>query len=143
VPPKKKVIAVVKIQLPAGGATPAPPVGTALGPHGVQTMEFCKQYNAATENQRGTIVPVEITIFEDRSFSFILKTPPTPALIREAVGLDKGAATAGREKAGSITDAQIAEIAKIKMPDLNTDDIESAKRQVAGTVRSMGVAVEG
>ncbi|HEV2361061.1 MAG TPA: 50S ribosomal protein L11 [Acidimicrobiales bacterium] len=142
-PKKKKVLAVVKIQLPAGSATPAPPVGTALGPHGVQTMEFCKQYNSATENQRGTIVPVEITIYEDRSFSFILKTPPTPALIREAVGLEKGAAATGREQAGTITDAQIAEIAKIKMPDLNTDDIESAKRQVAGTARSMGVAVQG
>src|ERR1039457_4788781 len=102
---KKKVPAVVKIQLPAGSATPAPPVGTALGPHGVQTMEFCKQYNAATESQRGTIVPVEITIYEDRTFTFILKTPPTPALIREAVGIAKGATAAGRERAGSITDA--------------------------------------
>jgi len=142
-PPKKKVLAVVKIQLPAGSATPAPPVGTALGPHGVQTMEFCKQYNSATENQRGTIVPVEITIFEDRSFSFILKTPPTPSLIREAIGLEKGAAATGREQAGTITDAQVTQIAKVKMPDLNTDDIESAKRQVAGTARSMGVAVQG
>ena len=140
---KKKVLAVVKIQLPAGGATPAPPVGTALGPHGVQTMEFCKQYNAATENQRGTIVPVEITIFEDRSFSFILKTPPTPVLIRQAAGLDKGAATAGRERAGTITDGQLAEIARTKMPDLNTEDLEAAKKQVAGTARSMGVLVEG
>jgi large subunit ribosomal protein L11 len=142
-PAKKKVLAVVKIQLPAGSATPAPPVGTALGPHGVQTMEFCKQYNQATENQRGTIVPVEITIYEDRSFSFVLKTPPTPALIREAAGLGKGSTAAGRERAGSITDAQIAEIARIKMPDLNTDDVDSAKRQIAGTARSMGVAVEG
>jgi large subunit ribosomal protein L11 len=140
---KKKVLAVVKIQLPAGSATPAPPVGTALGPHGVQTMEFCKQYNAATENQRGTIVPVEITIFEDRSFSFVLKTPPTPSLIREAVGIDKGATAAGREQAGSITDAQITQIATVKLPDLNTDDIEAAKRQVAGTARSMGIAVQG
>ncbi|MDE3086040.1 MAG: 50S ribosomal protein L11 [Acidobacteriota bacterium] len=140
---KKKVLAVVKIQLPAGGATPAPPVGTALGPHGVQTMEFCKQYNAATENQRGTVVPVEITIFEDRSFSFILKTPPTPVLIRQAAGLDKGAAAAGRERAGTITDGQLAEIARTKMPDLNTEDLEAAKKQVAGTARSMGVLVEG
>ena len=140
---KKRTLAIVKIQLPAGGATPAPPVGTALGPHGVQTMEFCKQYNAATENQRGTIVPVEITIYEDRSFSFVLKTPPTTALIREAVGIDKGATAAGREKAGAITDAQITEIAKVKLPDLNTRDIESAKLQVAGTARSMGIAVEG
>jgi large subunit ribosomal protein L11 len=131
----------VKIQLPAGQATPAPPVGTALGPHGVQTMEFCKQYNAATESQRGTIVPVEITIFEDRSFSFILKTPPTPVLLREAAGAEKGAATAGKEAVGTITDAQLAEIAQIKMPDLNANDLESAKRQIAGTARSMGISV--
>ena len=142
-PPKKKVLAVVKIQLPAGGATPAPPVGTALGPHGVQTMEFCKQYNAATENQRGTVVPVEITIYEDRSFSFVLKTPPAAILIRQAAGLEKGATAAGREQAGTITDAQVTEIARVKLPDLNTEDIESAKRQVIGTARSMGVAVSG
>jgi large subunit ribosomal protein L11 len=141
VPPKKRILTVVKIQLPAGGATPAPPVGTALGPHGVQTMEFCRQYNAATENQRGQVVPVEITIFEDRSFSFILKTPPTPVLIREAAGVEKGASTAGREEAGSITADQVAEIAKVKLPDLNTDDLEAAKLQVEGTARSMGVAV--
>ncbi len=97
-PPKKRVLAMVKIQLQAGSATPAPPVGTALGPHGVQTMEFCKQYNAATESQRGTVVPVEITIYEDRSFTFVLKTPPTPVLLRQAAGLDKGSATAGREQ---------------------------------------------
>jgi large subunit ribosomal protein L11 len=142
-PPKKKVLAVVKIQLPAGGATPAPPVGTALGPHGVQTMEFCKQYNAATENQRGTIVPVEITIYEDRSFTFVLKTPPAPVLIRQAAGIDKGSDSSGRSQAGTITDAQLAEIATTKLPDLNTDDLEAAKRQVAGTARSMGVAVSG
>ena len=140
-PPRKRVLAMVKIQLPAGGATPAPPVGTALGPHGVQTMEFCKQYNAATENQRGSIVPVEITIYEDRSFSFVLKTPPTPSLVREAAGLDKGAALTGREHVGTITDAQLTNIATIKLPDLNTDDIEAAKRQIAGTARSMGVTV--
>jgi len=140
---KKKVLAVVKIQLPAGSATPAPPVGTALGPHGVQTMEFCKQYNAATENQRGTIIPVEITIYEDRSFSFILKTPPTPVLIRQAAGVDKGAATSGREQVGTITDAQLADIARTKMPDLNTADLEAAKKQVAGTARSMGILVNG
>ena len=142
-PPKKKVVAVVKIQLPAGGATPAPPVGTALGPHGVQTMEFCKQYNAATENQRGTIVPVEINIYEDRSFTFVLKTPPTPVLIRQAAGLDKGGATTGRALVGTITATQLAEIATVKLPDLNTADLEAAKRQVAGTARSMGVSVEG
>jgi large subunit ribosomal protein L11 len=140
-PPKKRVLAVVKIQLPAGGATPAPPVGTALGPHGVQTMDFCKQYNAATENQRGSIVPVEITIYEDRTFTFILKTPPTPALLRQAAGLEKGAATSGREQVGTVTEAQVADIAAIKLPDLNTSDIEAAKRQVAGTARSMGIAV--
>ncbi|HLX87605.1 MAG TPA: 50S ribosomal protein L11 [Acidimicrobiales bacterium] len=140
---KKKVLAIVKIQLPAGGATPAPPVGTALGPHGVQTMEFCKQYNAATENQRGTIIPVEITIYEDRSFTFVLKTPPTPVLIRQAAGLDKGSPTAGRAQAGTITDAQLDEIARVKLPDLNTDNIESAKKQVAGTARSMGILVNG
>ena len=103
-PPRKRVLAVVKIQLDAGSATPAPPVGTALGPHGVQTMEFCKQYNAATENQRGTIVPVEIVIYEDRSFSFTLKTPPTPVLIREAAGLGKGATATGREQVGKLPD---------------------------------------
>src|SRR5271163_844159 len=108
-PPKKKIRAIVKIQLPAGGATPAPPVGTALGPHGVQTMEFCKQYNAATENQRGTVIPVDITIYEDRSFSFVLKTPPTPVLIRQAAGIAKGAAATGREQTGSISDAQLTE----------------------------------
>ena len=138
---RRRVVAVVKIQLPAGQATPAPPVGTALGPHGVQTMEFCKQYNAATEAQRGTIVPVEITIFEDRSFSFILKTPPTPVLLRQAAGAEKGATTAGKESVGTITDAQLAEIAQIKMPDLNANDIEAAKAQVAGTARSMGIKV--
>src|ERR1700733_9758600 len=142
-PPRKRVLATVKIQLDAGSATPAPPVGTALGPHGVQTMEFCKQYNAATESQRGTIVPVEITIYEDRSFTFVLKTPPTPALIREALGIDKGAAPAGRGRGVAITDAQVTQIATVKLPDLNTDDIDAAKRQVAGTARSMGIAVEG
>ncbi|MGH9028707.1 MAG: 50S ribosomal protein L11 [Acidimicrobiales bacterium] len=140
-PPRKRTLAVVKIQLPAGGATPAPPVGTALGPHGVQTMEFCRQYNSATENQRGQIVPVEITIYEDRSFSFILKTPPTPVLIRDAAGLEKGAQAAGREEVGTITDAQVEQIAKVKLPDLNTDDLAAAKLQVEGTARSMGVTV--
>src|SRR5271156_5974173 len=106
----KKIVAVVKIQLEAGGATPAPPVGTALGPHGVQTMEFCKQYNAATESQRGTVVPVDITIYEDRSFTFVLKTPPTPVLLREAAGIAKGSATSGRDQAGTVTQAQLADI---------------------------------
>ncbi|HEV7886615.1 MAG TPA: 50S ribosomal protein L11 [Acidimicrobiales bacterium] len=138
---KKRVAAIVKIQLPAGQATPAPPVGTALGPHGVQTMEFCKQYNAATENQRGSVIPVEITIYEDRSFTFILKTPPTPVLLRQAAGVDKGSQTPGKAGVGSITQAQLEEIAKTKMPDLNANDIEAAKLQVAGTARSMGITV--
>ncbi|HVN52313.1 MAG TPA: 50S ribosomal protein L11 [Acidimicrobiales bacterium] len=139
---KKKVAAVVKIQIPAGAATPAPPVGTALGPHGVAIMDFCKDYNAATEAQRGTIVPVEITIYEDRTFTFILKTPPTSVLIKAAAGVDKAASTAGRETAGRITDAQVTEIAQIKMPDLNANDLDAAKLQVAGTARSMGITVE-
>jgi large subunit ribosomal protein L11 len=141
--PKKKVLAVVKIQLEAGSATPAPPVGTALGPHGVQTMEFCKQYNQATESMRGQVIPVDITIYEDRSFSFVLKTSPTPVLLRQAAGLDKGAATAGREQIGTITDAQLAEIATTKLADLNTRDLDAAKKQVAGTARSMGIKVAG
>ena len=139
----KKVIAIVKIQLEAGGATPAPPVGTALGPHGIQTMDFCKQYNAQTESMRGTVVPVEISIYEDRTFSFILKTPPTPVLLRQAAGIDKGAQTAGRETVATVTDAQVDEIATTKLPDLNTDDLEQAKLQVAGTARSMGIKVAG
>jgi large subunit ribosomal protein L11 len=142
-PPRKRVLSVVKIQLDAGAATPAPPVGTALGPHGVQTMEFCKQYNAATESQRGTVVPVEITIYEDRSFTFVLKTTPTPVLLRQAAGVDKGSATTGRQQVATVTDAQLTDIARVKMPDLNTEDLESAKRQVAGTARSMGIAVGG
>jgi large subunit ribosomal protein L11 len=140
---KRRVAAIVKIQLPAGKATPAPPVGTALGPHGVQTMEFCKQYNAATENQAGTVIPVEITIYEDRSFTFVLKTPPTPVLLRQAAGLEKGSGTAGKELAGTITPAQLEEIAKTKMPDLNANDLEAAKAQVTGTARSMGIKVAG
>jgi len=138
---KKKVLAVVKIQIPAGQATPAPPVGTALGPHGVAIMDFCKAYNAQTEAQRGTIVPVDITVYEDRSFTFVLKTPPTPVLLREAAGLDKAASSPGKDVAGSVTDAQVEEIAKIKMPDLNAYDLDAAKAQVAGTARSMGIKV--
>jgi large subunit ribosomal protein L11 len=138
---KKKVAAVVKIQIAAGAATPAPPVGTALGPHGVNIMDFCKQYNAATEGNRGTTIPAEITIFEDRSFTFVTKTPPTAVLLRAAAGLDKASQTPGRESAGSVTDAQVAEIAQTKLPDLNTDDLDAAKLQVAGTARSMGIEV--
>ncbi|MCL4423325.1 MAG: 50S ribosomal protein L11 [Actinobacteria bacterium] len=140
---KKRVLAVVKIQLPAGQATPAPPVGTALGPHGVQTMEFCKQYNAATEDKRGSVIPVEITIYDDRSFTFVLKTSPTPVLLAQAAGLEKGAPATGRESVGTVTEAQVEEIAKIKLPDLNTVDLEAAKRQVVGTARSMGITVAG
>jgi large subunit ribosomal protein L11 len=138
---KKKVAALVKIQIPAGKATPAPPVGTALGPHGVAIMDFCKQYNAATEAQVGTIVPVEITIFEDRSFTFILKTPPTPVLLRQAAGIDKGSQIPGKQSAGTVTEAQIEEIAKVKMPDLNAYDLDAAKEQIRGTARSMGLTV--
>jgi large subunit ribosomal protein L11 len=136
---KRRVTAIVKIELPAGKATPAPPVGTALGPHGVQTMEFVKQYNAATEDKAGQIIPVEITIFEDRSFSFVLKTPPTAVLLRQAAGVEKGAGATGKDTVGSVTDAQLAEIAQVKMPDLNANDLEAAKQQVAGTARSMGI----
>ena len=139
---KKRVAAIVKIQLPAGQATPAPPVGTALGPHGVQTMEFCKQYNAATENQRGSVIPVEITIYEDRSFTFVLKTSPTPVLLRQAAKITKASQTPGKEVIGTITQAQLEEIAQTKMPDLNANDLEAAKRQVAGTARSMGIKVQ-
>ena len=138
---KKKVAALVKIQIPAGQASPAPPVGTALGPHGVAIMDFCKEYNTKTEDKRGQIIPVEITIYEDRSFTFITKTPPTSFLVRQAAGLEKGSGETGREQAGSISWAQVAEIAEIKMPDLNAIDLEGAKQQVAGTARSMGVAV--
>lgn len=140
-PPKKRVAAVVTIHIQAGQASPAPPVGTALGPHGVAIMDFCKEYNSKTEDKRGQIIPAVITIFEDRSFDFILKTPPTSFLIRQALGIEKGASEVGREEVGHLTDAQLGEIAKVKMPDLNTDDLEMAKLQVAGTARSMGVAV--
>ena len=138
---KKKIAAVVKIQIPAGAATPAPPVGTALGPHGVAIMDFCKAYNAATEAQKGTIVPVEITIFEDRSFTFVTKTPPTAVLIREALGIDKGSSTPGKAVAATISKAQLEAIAKTKMPDLNANDLDAATQQVAGTARSMGVKI--
>jgi large subunit ribosomal protein L11 len=138
---KKRVAAIVKIQIPAGKASPAPPVGTALGPHGVAIMDFVKAYNAATESQVGTIVPVEITIFEDRSFTFILKTPPTPVLLRQKAGLEKAAPEPGKQVVGRISEADLAEIAQIKMPDLNAYDLEAAKQQVRGTARSMGIEV--
>jgi large subunit ribosomal protein L11 len=140
---KKQVVAVVKIQIPAGKATPAPPVGTALGPHGIAIMDFVKQYNAATESQVGTIIPVEVSIYQDRTFTFVTKTPPTPVLLRQAAGVEKGATRSGTEVVGVITDAQLTEIAKTKLADLNANDLEAAKLQIAGTARSMGLSVEG
>ena len=138
---KRQVTAIVKIQIPAGKATPAPPVGTALGPHGLNIMEFVKQYNAATESMVGTIVPVEITVFSDRTFTFVLKTPPAPVLIRKAAGIEKGASKVGTETVGQLTMAQVMAIAEQKMPDLNANDIDSAKLQIMGTARSMGVKI--
>ena len=139
---KRKVAAVVKIQIPAGKATPAPPVGTALGPHGVAIMDFCKQYNAATEAQTGTIVPVEITVYEDRTFSFITKTPPAARLILKAAGVEKGSGEPHTHKVANITQAQVREIAESKMADLNANDIDAAALIIAGTARSMGITVK-
>ncbi len=138
---KKQVTAIVRIQIPAGKATPAPPVGTALGPHGLNIMEFVKAYNAATESQAGTIVPVEITVFNDRTFTFVLKTPPAPVLILKAAGVAKGAQKVGKEIVGQLTMSQVAEIAQQKMPDLNANDIEAAKKQIMGTAQSMGIKI--
>ena len=140
---RKKLVTTLKLQLPAGQATPAPPVGTALGPHGVNLMDFVKAYNDATGNQRGQIIPVEISIYEDRSFTFITKTPPAAALLRQAARVEKGSGEPNKEKVGSVTKAQIKEIAEIKMPDLNAIDIEGAMKVVEGTARSMGIVVEG
>lgn len=139
----KREIGFIKLQIPAGKANPAPPVGPALGQHGVNIMEFCKAFNAKTQEQMGKIIPVEITVYADRTFSFITKTPPAPSLILEAAGLAKGSGEPNREKVGSITSAQAREIAEIKMRDLNASDIESAMRMVAGTARSMGIDVKG
>jgi len=138
---KRRVAAIVRIQIQAGAATPAPPVGTALGPHGINIMDFCKAYNASTESQRGTVIPAEITIYEDRSFTFVTKTPPTPVLLRQAAGIDKGSSTPRRETVAKVTKAQVREIAQTKMPDVNAIDIEGAMAQVAGTARSMGIEV--
>jgi len=140
---RRRLAAVVKMQLPAGQATPAPPVGTALGPHGVNLMDFVKSYNDATANQRGQIIPVEISIFEDRSFDFILKTPPAAALLRQAAKIAKGSSEPNKEKVGKVTRTQVREIAEIKMPDLNAVDIDGAMKIVEGTARSMGILVEG
>ena len=131
------------MQLTAGQATPAPPVGTALGPHGVNLMDFVRAYNDATANQRGQIIPVEISVFEDRSFDFVLKTPPAAALLRQAAKVDKGSSVPNKDKVGKVTRAQVKEIAEIKMPDLNAVDIEGAMKIVEGTARSMGITVEG
>ena len=138
---RKKVAQVLKLQIPAGQATPAPPIGPALGQAGVNIMEFCKQYNAATQAQAGTIVPVEITVFEDRSFAFVTKTPPAAVLLLQRAGLDKGSAEPNRSKVGQVTRAQLREIAEIKMPDLNANDVEAAMKIVEGTARSIGVTV--
>ena len=137
----KKVAAVVKLQCPAGAANPAPPVGTALGPHGVNIMEFCKQFNARTQSQAGMVVPVIVTIFVDRTFTFITKTPPAANLLLKEAGIEKGSATPNRAKVGTVTRAQLKRIAELKMQDLNASDLESAMRMVAGTARSMGLEV--
>ncbi|HKX75014.1 MAG TPA: 50S ribosomal protein L11 [Acidimicrobiia bacterium] len=140
---RKKLLTTVKLQLPAGQATPAPPVGTTLGPHGVNLMDFVKAYNDATGSQRGTILPAEVSIYEDRSFTFIIKTPPTAALLRQAARVEKGSAEPHKTKVGSVTRAQVKEIAETKMPDLNANDVEAAMKVVEGTARSMGIKVEG
>ncbi len=138
---RRRVAAVLKIELTAGQATPAPPVGTALGPHAVNIMDFCKQYNAATQAQAGNVVPVVITIYEDRSFSFVLKTPPAAVLLRKAAGIEKGSPEPHREKVGRITRDQVRQIAETKLPDLNARDLDQASKIIEGTARSMGVEV--
>jgi large subunit ribosomal protein L11 len=137
----KKVVAMIKLALPAGKANPAPPVGPALGQHGVNIMAFCKEYNAKTADQAGMVVPVEISVFEDRSFTFVLKTPPASILIQKAAGIDKGSSQPNKQKVGSITRAQLQEIAQTKMPDINANDIEAAMKIVEGTARNMGVTI--
>lgn len=140
-PKKKKVTGLIKLQINAGAATPAPPVGPALGQHGVNIMEFVKAYNAATEAQKGQVIPVEITVYEDRSFTFILKTPPASRLILKAAGLDKGSGVPQKTKVGSLTKAQVREIAELKMPDLNANDVEAGMRIIEGTARQMGITI--
>lgn len=137
----KKVLTVIKLQAPAGQASPAPPVGPALGQHGVNIMEFVKAFNAQTASQQGTVVPVEITVYEDRSFTFITKSPPAAVLIKKALGLDKGSSEPNRDKVAQITEAQLREIAQVKMDDLSANDVEQAAKIIAGTARSMGVEV--
>ncbi|MCW4464140.1 50S ribosomal protein L11 [Glutamicibacter sp. MNS18] len=141
--PKKKVTGLIKLQIQAGAANPAPPIGPALGQHGVNIMEFCKAYNAATESQRGNVVPVEITVYEDRSFTFITKTPPAAELIKKAAGVAKGSGVPHTTKVGNLTQAQVEEIANTKMEDLNANDLAAASKIIAGTARSMGITVEG
>lgn len=140
---KKEVLTKVKLQIKAGQANPAPPIGPALGQHGINIMEFCKQYNAATKDKGDAVIPVEITIYNDRSFTFVLKTPPAADLLRKAAGIEKGSAEPNRTKVGKVTRAKIREIAEIKMPDLNANDIEAAMRIVEGTARNMGIVIEG
>lgn len=138
----KKVLTLIKLQIPAGKATPAPPVGTALGPHGLNIMEFTKAFNARTQDQMGLIIPVVITVYADRSFTFITKTPPAPVLIKKALGIESASGEPNKKKVGTLTKAQVREIAETKMPDLNASSIEAAERMIAGTARSMGVTVE-
>ncbi len=138
----KKIRTVITLQLPAGKATPAPPVGTALGPH-INVVEFCKSYNEKTAGQVGQVIPAQITVFEDRSFTFILKTPPAADLLRKAAGVEQGSSTAGREQVGTVTRAQVREIAQVKLADLNATDLEAASRMIEGTARSMGIEVVG
>lgn len=140
---RKRLVTTLKLQLPAGQATPAPPVGTVLGPHGINLMDFVKAYNDATSSQRGMILPAEVSIYEDRTFTFVIKTPPAPALLRQAARIEKGSAEPHKVKVGTVTKAQVKEIAQIKMPDLNANDIEAAMKTVEGTARSMGIEVKG
>ena len=142
-PPKKKLAAIIKLQIQAGAANPAPPVGPALGQHGVNIMEFCKAYNAATESQRGQIVPVEISVYEDRTFTFVTKTPPAARLLLKAAGVDKGSGEPHTKKVAKVTMDQVREIAQTKMEDLNANDVDQAAKIIAGTARSMGITVEG
>jgi large subunit ribosomal protein L11 len=138
----KRIKTVVKLQIPAGKATPAPPIGTALGPHGINLMMFCKEYNARTADQTGMVIPAEITIFEDRSFTFVTKTPPVPDLLKSALGVQSGSATPNKSKVGAISRAKLREIAELKLKDLNVNSIEAAERTIEGTARSMGVTIE-
>jgi large subunit ribosomal protein L11 len=139
----KKIKTIIKLQLPAGGANPAPPVGTALGPQGINIQDFCKQFNEATKDMKGDVVPAQITIFEDRTFSFVLKTSPASSLLKKAAGIEKGAADSLKTKVGKVTKADIREIAKKKLADLNTDDLDAAEKIIAGTAKNMGITIEG